>query len=234
MASERRRRSEGRVDDAERHPSVSPAERLRRLIDAGLRLSALRSDAALHEFAIAEAAALLGAQRVLLVIEDGDGQRIAGARVPPGEAGETLLAAVAPWLEEARRTRRARLRHGPEGAPAPLQRSCLVAPLLAGKKLLGHLYCDIDGSVGRFGRAERELLALLADQAASAIVALRRERALEAEVAARDRALDAADARRRTRGDRRASSAASPVSSASRPSSSSSATGCARCSRPAT
>jgi len=191
MASERRRRSEGAVDDAARHSSVGSSERLRRLVDAGLRLSAPRSDAALHELAIAEAAALLGAQRVLLVVDEADGQRIAGARVPPGEVAPTLLAAVVPWLDEARRTRRARLRHGPEGAAAPLQRSCLVAPVLAEKKVLGHLYCDIDGSVGRFGRAERDLLALLADQVASAIVALRREQALEAELAARDRVLDA-------------------------------------------
>ena len=189
-------RTDGRLrsvatGDAVRHESVASPVPLRRLIDAGLRLSTLRNEPALHELAIAEAAGLVGAQRVLLVVEEGEVRRIAGARVPPGETAEALLAAVSPWLDEARRTRRARLRRGPQGAAAREQRSCLVAPLVVERELLGDLYCDIDGSAGRFGNAERDLLAMLASQVASAIVALRRERALEAAVAERDLALAA-------------------------------------------
>ena len=80
-----------------------------------------------------------------------------------------LHAAITPWLDEARRTRHARLRHGPAGTPPANQRSCIVAPVVAGGTPLGYLYADIDGASGRFGRAERELIAALADAAAAAL-----------------------------------------------------------------
>ena len=74
----------------------------------------------------------------------------------------SLRAAIAPWLAEARRTRRARLRHGPDGRPPLDQRSCIVAPLVAGRSVLGYLYADIDGATGRFDNADRDRLAALA------------------------------------------------------------------------
>ena len=50
-------------------------EPVERLVDTGLRLNALRTEPELHEFLIEEVAELFGAQRVLLVLQDGQARR---------------------------------------------------------------------------------------------------------------------------------------------------------------
>jgi GAF domain-containing protein len=94
--------------------------------------------------------------------------------VPRGESEAALLQAITPWLEEARATRAVKLRDGPEGAETIDQRSCLVAPLIAQSEPLGYLYCDIEGAFGRFHDSDRDLLAMLAAQAAVALANVRR------------------------------------------------------------
>ena len=163
----------------------SLADPFKRLVDSGLRLNQLRSETALRDFLIDEVAELSGAERVLLVLQDAGGRHIAGALLPAGEEGAPLLQAVMPWLDEAAATREPRLRHGPDGAAEEDQRSCLVAPLLAQGELLGWLYADIEGAFGRFQDADRDLLAMLAGQAAVALANLRFAGGLEAQVAAR-------------------------------------------------
>ncbi len=159
---------------------------MERLVDLGLRLGRLRGEAKLHRVLIEEAVGLLGAQRVLLVLQsDGAPQIIAGARMPKRENAETLLQAVTPWLADAHATGQSRLRHGPEGADAIDQRSCLVAPLVTLRGPLGCLYADIEGAYGRFEDADRMLLAMLASQAALALTNLRGVEALERTVLAR-------------------------------------------------
>jgi GAF domain-containing protein/DNA-binding response OmpR family regulator/anti-sigma regulatory factor (Ser/Thr protein kinase) len=160
-------------------------EPIERLVDTGLRLNALRSEAELHEFLIEEVAELFGVQRVLLVLPSGEALRLVGSLVPQGEATATLLEAVTPWLQEAGSLRQTRLRHGPEGAEPIDQRSCLVAPLVAQQVLLGTLYCDLEGAFGRFHDTDRDLLAMLASQAAVALANLRFAAGLEAQVAER-------------------------------------------------
>ena len=156
----------------------------------GRRLHQPRDPHALHELVIAQTLALTGAQRVLLVLEAPAGWQLAGARVPTGETPDALLRAIAPWLDAARRSRAAALRHGPDGADVAAQRSCLVAPLIAGRERLGYLYADIDGTHGRFADAQRDLLAALAGQAAAALANLRAVAALEARVAERSAELE--------------------------------------------
>ena len=161
-------------------------ESIERLVDTGLRLNEQASSGALHEFLIEEVAELLGARRVLLVLEGSDGAlQITGAQLPNEESELTLLAAVTPWLDEARRTRSTQLRHGPEGAHEIDQRSCLIAPLIAQQQLLGYLYADLEGLFGRFHDADRDLLATLAAQAAVALANLRTTEGLERQVADR-------------------------------------------------
>ena len=143
-----------------------------RLLDTGLRLHALQAEVELHAVLTEALAGLLGAQRALLVlnaIDDGGAARLVGAQVPDGEDASNLLRAITPWLDEASDTRQARLRHGPEGVPSIDQRSCLVAPLVAGQQVLGFLYADLDGLFGRFHDSDRDLLATLAAQAAVAL-----------------------------------------------------------------
>ena len=160
-------------------------EPLERLVHAGLRLGGVRSERELHELLIGEATALSGAQRVLLVLDTDDGQRIVASMLPPGEDAAGLLAAIGPWLGETGRTRAASLRHGPDGAEPAAQRSCLIAPLIARRKLIGYLYADIEGAVGRFHDADRDLLAMLANQACVALANIRCREDLEGKLTER-------------------------------------------------
>ncbi|HYN62120.1 MAG TPA: GAF domain-containing protein, partial [Rubrivivax sp.] len=160
----------------------SLADPFKRLVDSGLRLNQLRSEAALHDFLIDEVTELSGAERVLLVLQGAGTRRIAGSLLPAGEDAAALLQAVTPWLDEAASMQEPRLRHGPEGAAPEDQRSCLVAPLVAQGELLGHVYADIEGAFGRFVETDRDLLAMLAGQAAVALANLRFATGLEAQV----------------------------------------------------
>ena len=160
-------------------------EPFKRLVDSGLRLNQLRSEAELHDFLVDEATGLSGAERVLLVLQGTSGRHAAAALLPAGEDAAALLRAVSPWLDEAAATHEPQLRHGPEGAAEEAQRSCLVAPLVAQGELLGHLYADIEGAFGRLRDVDRDVLAMLADQAAVALANLRFAGGLQAQVAAR-------------------------------------------------
>ncbi|MGR4871482.1 response regulator [Variovorax sp. LARHSF232] len=144
-----------------------------RLVDSGLRLNAAHSAQELGTVLIEEAARLIDAQRVLLVLRDDAtddaGLHAAGAMLPPGESAPALLDAITPWLTESRSSRKPSLRHGPEGAAPADQRSCLIAPLVAQEASFGYLYADVEGAVNRFGREHLALLAALARQAAGAL-----------------------------------------------------------------
>ena len=71
-------------------------EPFERLVDTGVRLNELHNAAALNEFLVEEATELTGAERVLLVLADGEQLAIAGSQLPPGEDAATLLQAVRP------------------------------------------------------------------------------------------------------------------------------------------
>ena len=122
---------------------------------------------------VAETARLLGARVVLLTTEAPAGRTLAAARLPRGDDAGVLLRLVSPWIDEAARTRSARLRHGPEAADTRAQRSCLVAPLTVGAEVLGVLYADVDGASGRFDDVHCVLLVGLARHAAAALARLR-------------------------------------------------------------
>src|SRR5262245_2462690 len=124
----------------------------------------------LRALVVAQVAALTGARRVLLVLIDGNGRStVGGAQLPAGESTTRLLSDIGPWLDEARHARMARLRHGPSGVKRTLQRSCLVAPLRARRRLVGFLYADIDGRFGRFDDTTSKRLSTLARQVAAAL-----------------------------------------------------------------
>ena len=96
-----------------------------------------------------------------------------------------MLRAITPWLDEARRTGKARLRHGPAGAAPREQRSCIVVPLRAGREQPGFLYADVDGSERRFSTADRDRLARLAERAGAALAHTREVEGMAAEAARR-------------------------------------------------
>ncbi|MEJ8847910.1 GAF domain-containing protein [Variovorax rhizosphaerae] len=146
-----------------------------RLVESGLRLGACSDEGEWRDALVDEAMALLGAQRVLLVLDCKDSLHIAGAKLPGDEEASGLLTAIEPWLAATRRTRKPSLRHGPEGAEPIDQRSCLIAPLVNKDQLLGHLYADIEGTLGRFDTTHRNALDLLARQAATVLANIRRQ-----------------------------------------------------------
>ena len=174
-------------------------EPFERLVDTGLRLTEIKSETALLEFLVDEVTELSGAERVLLVLEPvsapGSAMQIAGALLPRGEDEAALLQAVTPWLIETRRSRAVSLHHGPDGVPEIEQRSCLIAPLVVQRELLGYVYADIEGAFGRFHDTDRDLLALLAAQAAAALASVRFSEGLERKVAERTAELQASHAR---------------------------------------
>jgi GAF domain-containing protein/CheY-like chemotaxis protein len=149
------------------------------MFDAALALQRCDGLESWHSTVVRSTATLLGADRVLLALPENGVPVAAHWALPRGERPEALLQAIGPWLDDAHHRRTARLRHGPEGAPAAEQRSCLVAPLRAGPDLLGWLYADIDGRHGRFGGAETERLQSLAAAGALALQRLQADRALQ-------------------------------------------------------
>jgi GAF domain-containing protein/DNA-binding response OmpR family regulator len=161
-----------------------------RAVETALRLHTASDIDALCRLLIDAGSRLSGAQRVLLALSGAAGLTIAGARLPKGEDAPALLHAIGPWLSEAVRTRAASLRHGPLEARRAAQRSCLVAPLVAPSGVLGHLYADVDGAVGRFDGGTHDVLVMLAAHAAAALANLRSIEALRRQAAERDAQLE--------------------------------------------
>ena len=173
---------------------TSLREPFERLVDTGLRLNELRSAAELHEFLIDEATELSGAERVLLVLEAPAGFDLAGSLAPRGEDAAGLLREITPSLIQTRRTRAVSLTYSPEGADELDQRSRIIAPLIAQRQILGYLYADIDGVFGRFHESDRDLLGMLASQAAVALDNAQWSQGLEQKVAQRTEELEASKA----------------------------------------
>ncbi|HWD16923.1 MAG TPA: GAF domain-containing protein, partial [Casimicrobiaceae bacterium] len=193
LAHARERKLPKRQREAHLAGKVSLRESFERLVDTGLRLNEIKSEAALAEFLVDEITELSGAERVLLLMESNDGSdafAIAGSLVRDGEDERALLDTVTPWLLEARRTRAARLRHTPEDAPILEQRSSLIVPLIVQRDLLGYVYVDIDGAFGHFHDGDRDLLAMLASQAAVALANVRFAEGLERKVEERTAELE--------------------------------------------
>ncbi len=186
----RRRRLSKAKREAHLAGKVNLSEAFERLVETGLRLNEIRSEAELTEFLVDEVTELSGAERVLLVLEGEGGPQIAGSLLPPGESEAALVEHVGPWLEEARRTRSAALRHLPEEAASIDQKSSLVVPLFAQRELLGFIYADIDGLYGRFHDGDVQLLGMLAAQAALTLANVRFAAGLERKVAERTAELE--------------------------------------------
>ena len=167
-------------------------EPFERLADTGLRLNELRSSEELQEFLIDEATELSGGERVLLVLETPDGgARLAGSLVPRGEDAQALLSQIAPLLLDVQRSRTVTLAYTPERADPLNQRSRIMAPLIAQRQLLGYLYIDIDGAFGRFHETDRDMMGMLASQAAVALDNAQWSQGLEQKVAQRTAELEA-------------------------------------------
>ncbi|HJU23135.1 MAG TPA: GAF domain-containing protein, partial [Casimicrobiaceae bacterium] len=179
----------------------NPREPFQRLAAAGLRLNALRTAREIENFVVEEATELCGGERVVLVLER-DGERaVASGIVPRGEDAKALLARLSSSLDDARRTHTAALSCSPRSASPLRQRWRIVAPLTAQNRLLGYLYADIDGLYGRFTDVDRDMLGMLANQAAIALDNAQWSEGLERKVAERTAELTASNASLAQRND---------------------------------
>ncbi len=194
LADARKRRLSTERRTAHLAGEANLREPFERLVETGLRLNELRSAEELHEFLIDEATELSGAERVLFVLETPEGLRLAGSLVPRGENASELLRHSTPALTDVRRTRAVSLAHVPDGASELEQRSRVIAPLIAQRQLLGYLYADLDGAFGRFRESDRDLLGMLASQAAVALDNAHWSQGLEQKVAQRTGELEASNA----------------------------------------
>ncbi|HKE41330.1 MAG TPA: GAF domain-containing protein [Casimicrobiaceae bacterium] len=172
----------------------SVREPFQRLADTGVRLNALPTPEAIQSFVVEEATELSGGERVLLVLERDGERELAHSLVPRGEDARVLLVAIDQYLNDARPARTATLVYTSPGSQAVKQRSCIVAPLFTQGRLLGYLYVDMDGIYGRFDDTDRDMMGLLASQAAVALENAQWSQGLERKVEERTVELTASNA----------------------------------------
>ncbi|MBS0320214.1 MAG: GAF domain-containing protein, partial [Proteobacteria bacterium] len=165
-----------------------------RLVEAGMRLNALRTRAEIHDFLVDEATELSGAERVLVVAEANGVTTLVGSETPVGDDAAALFAAGRALFDRVRETRAPLLEFTPARGNALAQRSRIVVPLIAQQDMLGYVYADIDGAFGRFHDGDRDLLAMLASQGAIALANAQWSEGLEQKVAARTNELRATTA----------------------------------------
>ena len=144
-------------------------EPFKRLTDTGLRLNALHTAEEIHGFLVEEATELSGGERVLLILENEGRRQIVESLMPAAEDIDKLLRSIAAPLDEARRSGVAHLWRTRKTAATFLGLSRIVAPLVAQNRLLGYLYADLDEVYGAFSETDRDMLGMLANQAAVAL-----------------------------------------------------------------
>jgi len=145
-------------------------EQFRRVVDIGARLTAQHDPQTLADFIVEEFVEMSGAERVLLLMLDENGEPYPAADFNPEDAAGTAT----PLVGSMRQNRQSILMHDafdvPAGEIPELHlRSMVALPLVASDRFLGLLYGDVRQIFGRFNDADVQLLAMLAHQAAAAL-----------------------------------------------------------------
>ncbi|MBI3161078.1 MAG: GAF domain-containing protein, partial [Chloroflexi bacterium] len=175
---------------------TSTREPFKRLTDTGLRLNMLHTASAIHSFLVEEATELSGGERVMLILEKEDKLEEADSFLPRGEDAQTVLASIEPFLARARISRTVELilplQDDSTRQLTPNQKSQIgnrksqiVAPLIAQNQILGYLYADMDSLYGAFTETDRDMLGMLANQAAVSLENVNWAQGLEQKVGER-------------------------------------------------
>ena len=178
-------------------------EPFQRLADTGLRLNGLHNLAEIQAFLVEEATELTGGERVVLILEkpksSNDFSRssatevtttelvVAESFLPRGENTGKLLHSIETQLLHTRLTRTAQLQTSEVSKTSEVSR--IIAPLIAQNQVTGYLYVDMDSIYGRFNETDRDMLGMLANQAAVALDNAQWTEGLEQKVAERTGAL---------------------------------------------
>jgi|GEM_PF-181361 len=161
-------------------------EPFKRLTDTSLRLNALHTIAEIQTFLVEEATELIGGERVMLVREQDGKLEAAESLLPRGEAAEKVLASLRSQIATARLTRSVQM-----SLPGKSGLSRIVAPLIAQNQVLGYLTTDMDALYGTFTEVDRDMLGMLASQAAVALDNAQWTQGLEQKVEERTKDLNA-------------------------------------------
>ena len=161
-------------------------EPFKRLAESSLSLNVFHTVGEIQSFLVEEATELSGAERVLLIWEREGKLEAAESMLPKGEDPGKLLVSNRNLLDKARQSRMAQLVVGKRSSP-----NRIAAPLIAQDKLLGYLYLDMDSLYGTFDEEDRDILAMLANQAAVALDNARWTESLEQKVEQRTEELKA-------------------------------------------
>ena len=160
-------------------------EPFQRLAEISVELNKLHSIQAIRTFLVEEATELSGGERVMLILEKEGKQEVAESLLPRGEDAGEVLTSIRKHIRQARLARTAQLiapnRHSSTLAPGAsagvkIQKSKIIAPLIAQNHFLGYLYVDMSTLYGTFDETDRDMMGMLANQGA---VALNNARLLE-------------------------------------------------------
>src|SRR6185503_9531970 len=147
----------------------------KRLANTSLRLNALKTVREIQTFLVEEATELSGGERVLLILEKNGTREVMESILPlpsyqsgrgyeAAENPQKVLRGIGKYLDQARLTRTVQLT-----LPKKTGTSRIVAPLIAQNQILGYLYVDMDSLYGTFDETDRDMLSMLANQAAVAL-----------------------------------------------------------------
>jgi signal transduction histidine kinase len=161
-------------------PTSQVQDKIKRVLDISVQMNETRDAEALFNYVMDQVIELTGAERSFLVLVSESGQM--DFKIARGMAEDEIERARAQIsytiLGEVARSRKPVLlqdaltdeRFGRQGSVLELNlRSVLCVPLLNRAELVGMIYADNRSVSGRFSQADLDLLAIFANQAASAI-----------------------------------------------------------------
>ncbi|MGE5139042.1 MAG: tetratricopeptide repeat protein, partial [Rudaea sp.] len=170
-------------------------DQLRRVMETSVRMNEQRDPDALLNFILDEAVELNGAERILLMLVDGDGQD--STTLSRGNALEGESARLTELEQTVAESRRGAVKTSASGKPLTdgpaLQVSALAVPLVTGGKFIGLIHAENREVFGAFDQTDLDLLSLFANQAATAIENARLYQGLEQRVQERTAQLESSN-----------------------------------------
>jgi GAF domain-containing protein/DNA-binding response OmpR family regulator len=106
----------------------------------------------------------------MLILEKAGNLEVAASLLPHGEDGKKVLASIKKYISSVRLSRAVQLILPVKRQSKILnQKSKILAPLIAQNRVLGYLYIDMSAIYGTFDETDRDMLGMLANQAAVAL-----------------------------------------------------------------